>query len=176
MGLADEDDRLSLLLSHLGGGYALIECGERDSQLQLTGSSAPCPDIIGWLRVFCSLHRPRMVLEDRVPGPTAKKLGSAGALKLAPPSASLQGLSPLVADNKPALVIHHVEVHDGCLTHDYPSMELLYYTDTYEYLLRPHFNSKSIYHPRTMRFLCMDARGAHQRLSVLWIARFLSAM
>ncbi|KAK1867478.1 hypothetical protein I4F81_009985 [Pyropia yezoensis] len=119
---------------------------------------------------------PRVVLWDRPPGRDAQKLGSAGVLKLAPPCSSLKGLSALVEEHMPALVIHDVEVSEGCLNKDYQALELLYYTDAYEYLLWPHFNSKDMYHPRTMRFLCMDAKGAHRRLSALWNARFLSAM
>lgn len=120
--------------------------------------------------------RPRVVLWDRAPGPTARKLGSAGALKVVPPSPALKGLSALVGEHMPALVIHDVDVCHGCLNEDYQALELLYYTDAYEYLLWAHFTSKHVYQPRTMRSLCMDAKGAHRRLSVLWNARFVSAM
>jgi len=74
----------------------------------------------------------------------------------------------------PALVVHDVDVSNDCASEDYPAMELLYYTDAYEYLLYPHFDAKGVYHPKVMRQLCSDGQGAPRRLVVLWNARFVS--
>lgn len=117
-----------------------------------------------------------MDLFDREPGQGAKKLGSAAVLAVAPPSSALKGLAALVTKHMPAMVIHDVEIAPGCINEDYPAMELLYYTDAYEYLLHEHFASKGLYHPKSMRFLCQDAKGQHRRLVVLWNARFMSAV
>lgn len=75
----------------------------------------------------------------------------------------------------PAMVVHDVEVPEDKLNEDYPAIEVIYNTDAYEYLLHAHFNSKAVYHPKTMRFLCMDAAGAHWRLTILGKALFMSA-
>jgi len=114
-------------------------------------------------------------LLDRLPGADAKVLGTAAALKIAPPSSGLKSLSGLVSKCMPALVLHDVSVASSCVNEDYPAMELLYNTDAYEYLLYPHFAAKGVYHPKFMRQLCSDDRGAPRRLVVLWNARFVSA-
>lgn len=115
-----------------------------------------------------------MTLWDREPGPQAKKLSSAGALRIAPPSPALKGLGSLVSEFMPAMLVHDVDVLKENLNEDYAALESLYYTDAYEYLLHTHFNSKGVYHPKTMRFVCQDDKGAHRRLVVLWNARFMS--
>lgn len=74
----------------------------------------------------------------------------------------------------PEMVIHDVEPMKDCLDDDYAAMELLYYTDAYENLLNAHFNSQTVYHPKTMRFLSQDSEGAHRRMVMLWNARFMS--
>lgn len=76
----------------------------------------------------------------------------------------------------PAIMVHDVDVSDGMLDADYTAMELLYYTDAYQYLIRTHFNARAINHPRTMRHLCQDRDGAHRRLVVLWSGFCLSAV
>jgi len=93
-------------------------------------------------------------------------------LSVAPPASSLKRLSSLVSEHMPAIVIHDVESDRPY--DDYPAMELLYYTDAYEYLLHSHFDVKGAYHPKTMHQLSQDPRGAHRRLVVLWNARFVS--
>lgn len=73
--------------------------------------------------------RPRVTLWDRAPGPNARRLGSVGVLKLAPPSPALQGLASLVSEFMPAMVIHDVDVPQENLNEDYAALEFLYYTD-----------------------------------------------
>lgn len=120
-------------------------------------------------------NRPRVNLYDRAPGPNAVLLGSASALKIAPPSPGLQQLGDLVTKHMPAVQIHAVDVPADCLDKDYSALDLLYHTDAYSYLLDEHFHSKRESIPRTMRHLCFSSDGSHRRLVVIWNARFVSA-
>jgi len=102
-------------------------------------------------------------------------LGMAAVHRVAAPSASLGKMGELVTRHMPALTVYGVEVHDGCMQHDYPAMELLYMTDAYDYLLQSHFVAKAVYFPKTMRRLQEGENGEHRRLHVLWNARFVYA-
>lgn len=149
--------------------------------LSASGSSLLCAILVDLLETCFSLllvvffFRPRVTLWDREPGPNARKLGTAGALRIAPPSPALKGLASLVSQFMPAMVVHDVSVPTESINEDYPAMELLYCTDAYEYLLHIHFTSKGVYHPKTMRLVCQDSNGAERNLVVLWNARFMSA-
>lgn len=149
-------------------------CSESDSGLCTAGPIHSCISLL-CLSTLLLFTRTRVALRDREHGPNAQQLGRAGALKLASPSPVLKSFADLVSDHMPAMVIHDVDVTPDGLNEDDPAMELLHYTDAYEYLLHKHFNSKAVRHPRTMMFVCQDAKGAHRRLVVLWNARFMSA-
>lgn len=141
----------------------------------LLGSALYSPAMYLRLSLPLLCFRSRVTLSDREPGPDERRLGSAGALKLAPPSPALKGLATLVSEFMPAVVIHDVYISQENLNDDYAALELLYYTDAYEYLLDTHFNSKGVYHSKTMRFVSRFAKGAHRSLVLLWNARFMSA-